>query len=187
MGPWVSRSRPGLQLTIAVVSVVVGLLLMIGMRGFPTGGENVLAGFALGVLLLVVGIAAAVASGPQTVTVDPHARRIEVADSYFFGARRHSIPFSDVREVGIGYLGQASNTLRPTTSFSIWPTGGTTRCSPRGASLRGLPTGPSWRAGASGCRTASAPVTCMADERIRLVNRRHPAVDATRFSTQART
>jgi hypothetical protein len=110
--PWVSRSRPGTQLAIAIGATVVGLLLMYGARGFQAGGQNVLAGFLLGVMLLLIGIAAAVVSGPQTVTVDPRIRRIEVADSYVLGTRQRSIAFSEVREVSIGFLGKSSNYVR---------------------------------------------------------------------------
>jgi hypothetical protein len=112
MGPWVSRSRPGFQLLTALGSTVVGLILVIGMRGFAAGGRDMFAGFALGVMLLVIGIAAAATSGSQTVTVDPRTRRIDVVDSYLIGNRKRSIPFSDIREVGIGYLGKASNYVK---------------------------------------------------------------------------
>lgn len=112
MEPWVSRSRPGTQLAIAIGATVVGLLIMYGARGFHTGGQNVLAGFLLGVMLLLIGLAAAVVSGPQTVTVDPRIRRIEVDDSYLVGTRKRSIAFSEVRDVSIGFLGKSSNYAR---------------------------------------------------------------------------
>ena len=86
---------------------VVGLVLAIGFRGF--GSSDARAGFLLGVLLLLIGVAGALASGRQTVTVDPHARRITVKDSYLLGARERSIPFADVMDVTIGYLGKKSN------------------------------------------------------------------------------
>jgi hypothetical protein len=101
-----------MQIAIAIGSTVVGLLLMYAARDFRAGGENVAAGFALGVMLCVIGAAGMVVSGPQTVTVDPQTRRIDVADSYFIGARRRTIAFSDVVEVGIGFLGKSSNYAR---------------------------------------------------------------------------
>ena len=112
MEPWVSRSRPGMQMMLAIGSTAVGLLLMVALRGFRSGDGNVLAGFLLGVLLFVVGIAAALMSGPQTVTVDPRVWRIEVVDSFLLGGRTRTILFGQIDRVAIGYLGKASNRVQ---------------------------------------------------------------------------
>jgi hypothetical protein len=112
MGPWVSKSRPGNQLALAAGSVLVGSIMMFGFRGFSSAGGDALAGFLLGVMLLVMGIAGMAVSAEQTVTVDPRARRITVQDSYFVGSRSRVIPFGHVVSVSIGYLGKASNFVR---------------------------------------------------------------------------
>lgn len=109
MGPWVSNSRPGAQLALAVGASVVGASLAFGFRGFRADGENALAGFLLGLLLLVIGVSGILASGRQTVTVDPKSRRVTVDDRYLFGSRSRVIAFQDIGDISIGYLGKASN------------------------------------------------------------------------------
>jgi hypothetical protein len=70
-----------------------------------------MAGFLLGVLLLLIGVAAFLAGGKQTVVVDPKARRITIEDSNRFRTKERSIPFSDISGIGIGYLGKRSNSV----------------------------------------------------------------------------
>jgi hypothetical protein len=112
MSPWVSKSRPGSQLALAVGSSVVGAIMMFGFRGFSAAGENALAGFLLGLMLLVIGLAGVVASGAQTVSVDPRTHCITIRDAYMVGSRSRVIPFGDVVSVTMGYLGKASNLSR---------------------------------------------------------------------------
>ena len=69
-----------------------------------------LAGFLLGVLLLVIGAAGLLVSGTQTVIVDPALRRIVVEDkTVFSGRKRREIAFGEVTGISIGYLGKKSN------------------------------------------------------------------------------
>ncbi len=112
LGPWVSKSRPGLQFGLSLGSVLVGAVLVFAMRDFRTAGGDAFAGFLLGVLLLVIGVAGALTSGVQTVTVDPNMRRIEIADSCFFGPRRRTAFFDEIGRVSIGYLGKSSNYVK---------------------------------------------------------------------------
>ena len=112
MGPWVAHSRAGLQLGTAVGCFVVGLVLAVGFRGFHSVKEDAFAGFLLGLLLAVIGLAGLVFSGWQTITIDPRSRRIDVVDSLLVGRRTRSIGFDSVGSVGIGYLGKRSNYVR---------------------------------------------------------------------------
>ncbi len=105
---WTSQSRRGWQTGLAVGSVVVGLVLMVGFRHFQ-GDSNVLAGFGLGVLLLVIGLAGLVTSGTQTVVVDPVLRRIVVDDRTLLGGKTREIAFGEVSDISVGYLGKKSN------------------------------------------------------------------------------
>jgi len=109
MDIWKSQNNPGKQMALSIASTVVGLLLMTGFRDFRNGGSNATAGFFLGVLLLVIGIAAFLASGRQTVTIDPGRGRITIDDSNRFRTTTRSIAFSDILGIGIGYLGKRSN------------------------------------------------------------------------------
>ena len=109
MDLWTSQSNPGKQIALSVACALVGLALVIGFRDFRGSGTNALAGFLLGALLLIIGVAGFLVGGKQTVVVDPKARRITIEDSNRFGTKKRSIPFSDVVGIGIGYLGKRSN------------------------------------------------------------------------------
>ena len=108
MQTWVSRSSFFKQTALAIGSTVVGLVLMFGFRHFQGNGD-MLAGFLLGVLLLVIGVAGMVVAGTQTVTVDPAYRRIVVEDHTLFGAKTREIAFAEIRDISIGYQGKKSN------------------------------------------------------------------------------
>ncbi len=106
---WTMQSRRGRQTALAVGSLAAGLVLMVGFRDYH-GDSNMLAGFLLGVLLLVIGAAGLVVGGTQTVVVDPILRRIVVEDKKTLGgATRREIGFGEVTGVSIGYLGKKSN------------------------------------------------------------------------------
>ena len=109
METWTSQNNPRAQTALALGCIVVGLILVIGFRGSTGFASNAMAGFLLGLLLLACGIAAFLASGKQTVVVDPHSRLITVEDVTNFGAKRRTIAFGDIADVGIGYLGKVSN------------------------------------------------------------------------------
>lgn len=109
MDKWTSQSKPGKQLALSLASCVVGLVLLIGFRDFSAAGSNALAGFLLGVLLLIIGAAGLLLSGTQTIVVDPGARHITVVDSSRFGTKKRVIPFGDIVDISIGYAGKKSN------------------------------------------------------------------------------
>jgi hypothetical protein len=109
MDSWTSRSNSGKQILLSVACAVVGLVLVIGFRDFRGSGTNAMAGFLLGVVLLLIGVAGFLLSGKQTVVVDPKARRITIEDSNRFRPNKRSIPFSDIVGISIGYFGKRSN------------------------------------------------------------------------------
>jgi hypothetical protein len=105
---WTTQSRRGRQTALAIGSIAVGLVMMFGFRDYH-GDSNILAGFLLGALLLVIGAAGLLVSGTQTVVVDPVLRRIVVEDKTVLGgAKRREIAFGEVSGVPIGYLGKKS-------------------------------------------------------------------------------
>jgi hypothetical protein len=108
---WISRSSFLRQTALAIGAVVVGLILMAGFRHFQGNGD-MLAGFLLGVLLLVIGGAGLVVSGTQTVTVDPGYRRIVVEDHTLLGGKTREIAFAEVHDISIGYQGKKSNFIQ---------------------------------------------------------------------------
>lgn len=132
MDLWTSRSNPSKQVALSALCSLVGLVLAIGFRHFGSAGTNAEAGFLLGALLLVIGVAGFLTSGRQTVVIDPDARRITVEDANRFGTKKRSIPFGDIVGVGIGYLGKKSNhvewyylvlELRNGEKYSLFPPG----------------------------------------------------------------
>jgi hypothetical protein len=108
MDLWESTSNPGKQTALSAGCALVGLLLMTGFRDFGSG-PNAKAGFLLGVLLALIGVAGFLTSGRQTVVVDPRTRRITVKETNRFGSKSRSIPFGDVVDVSLGFLGKRSN------------------------------------------------------------------------------
>jgi hypothetical protein len=106
---WKSQSNSGKQTMLSVACAAVGLILVISFRAFKGFGTNTMAGFLLGLLLLLIGVAGFLVSGKQTVIVDPKARRITIEDSNRFHTKRRLIPFSDIAGISIGYLGKRSN------------------------------------------------------------------------------
>jgi len=110
MDIWRSESNPGKQTALAIVCVLVGMVLVIGFRSFSGPGmTNSLAGFLLGLLLLFIGIWGLLVTGKQTIVVDPKTRSITIEDITRFRTKKRSIPFSDIVDISIGYLGKRSN------------------------------------------------------------------------------
>ncbi len=109
MDLWTSKSNSGKQILLSVASAAVGLVLVIGFRNFSDSGTNALAGFLLGVMLLLIGVAGFSVGGRQTVVVDPKARRITIEDSNRFRSKMRAIAFDDIVGISIGYLGKRSN------------------------------------------------------------------------------
>ena len=103
------KSSRGRQTALAIGSIAVGLVLLIGFRHYRDDSD-LLAGFLLGVLLLVIGAGGLLVGGTQTVVVDPVLRRIVVEDKTVLGgAKRREIAFGEVTGISIGYLGKKSN------------------------------------------------------------------------------
>ena len=132
MDLWRMQSNPVKQDLLSLGSSIVGLALVIGFRHFSTAGSNDKAGFLLGVLLLIIGIAGFLAGGKQTVVIDPDRRSITVEDANRLGTKKSSIQFADITGVGIGYLGKRSNfvnwyylqlELRSGEMYSLFPPG----------------------------------------------------------------
>jgi hypothetical protein len=110
MAPWRFESNPGKQTALSLACLAAGIVFMIVFRHFDgTGMTNSLAGFLLGLLLLLIGISAFLVRGKQTIVVDPRMRHIVVEDTNLFGTKKRLVPFSDIVHTGIGYLGKKSS------------------------------------------------------------------------------
>lgn len=109
MDMWKIESNPVKQTMLAWATAVVGLMLAFGFRNFDSSGlTNSLAGFLLGILLLLVGIPGIFMVGKQSITVDPKACRIMIEDTSRFGKKSRIIPFNEIVEVHVSSLGNRS-------------------------------------------------------------------------------
>ena len=109
MDLWTSQSNFGKQILLSAACTAIGLVLVIGLLDFRGFGANATAGFLLGVLLLLIGVAGLLAAGRQTVVVDPKGRCVTIEDSNRFRSKKRLIPFSDIVGISIGFLGKRSN------------------------------------------------------------------------------
>lgn len=99
MDTWKITSNPVKQTILTWAIVAAGLILAYGFRDFDSSGlSNSLAGFLLGVLLLIIGIPGLFMIGKQEITVDPKARRILIEDTSRFGKKSRAILFEEVDE-----------------------------------------------------------------------------------------
>ncbi len=110
MDIWEFENNPVRQTALSLACIMVGIALVMASRYF-NGSDTIngLAGFLLGILLLIIGIWAFLVGGKQTIVVDPKSRRIVVEDMNRFGVKKRLIPFSDIVDTGIGYFGKKSN------------------------------------------------------------------------------
>ncbi len=111
--PWTSQSSQGKQLAVSVGCALAGSVLAAGFRDFGSLRSNSGAGFLLGLLLLGIGVWGLFAAGKQTVTIDGGTRLITVDDVRLIGgAKQRIIPFGDVLDVTLGFLGKRSNLVK---------------------------------------------------------------------------
>ncbi len=110
MDSWRSENNPAKQTALSIGFLLIGLVLAIGFRNFTgTGMTNSLAGFLLGILLLIIGLWGLLVTGKQTIVADPKTRSITIEDSTLFRKKKRIIPFGDIADIRIGYLGKKSN------------------------------------------------------------------------------
>ncbi len=109
MDLWISTSNPRKQIRLSMLSTAAGLFLASYFISFNSPDRNTMAGFLLGMLLLVIGAAGFMVCSRQKVVVDPNSRLITIEEINRFGTKKRTINFSDVVEVNIGYLGKKSN------------------------------------------------------------------------------
>ena len=110
MEAWKIESNPLKQTVVNWAVIAAGVILVYGFRDFDSSGfTNSLAGFLLGVLLLIVGIPALIMIARQTITVDPVARQILIEDESRWGKKVRSIAFHEIAEASVSRLGSRSD------------------------------------------------------------------------------
>lgn len=109
MDTWRIESNPAKQTVLTWAIVVAGLALAYGFRNFDSSGfTNSLAGFLLGILLLIIGVPSILMVGKQTITVDPEARQITIEDASRFGTKSRIIAFNEIDDLHVSRLGNRS-------------------------------------------------------------------------------
>jgi hypothetical protein len=107
------ESKPDATLAMYVAIIVVGSLLMWLARDFSQAGSNVMAGFLLGCMLFGLGVLALIIGESRTVQLDEQQKRIVLEVRRRIGpSKRIELPFSDIRELGIGVQGKPSSGTR---------------------------------------------------------------------------
>ncbi|MDD8017575.1 MAG: hypothetical protein PHP42_04320 [Bacteroidota bacterium] len=110
MDTWKVESNPAKQMIFTCGIVVVGLVLAYGFRHFDRSGfTNSLAGFLLGILLLVIGVPGLFMIRRESITVDSTTRRITIEKTNRFGKKDKIILFSEIADVSVTQLGNSSD------------------------------------------------------------------------------
>lgn len=96
---WKIESSPGMRVAVAVGVIVIGVILMIGFRSNEgSGWTEGRTGFALGILLFVVGSVTLVFGHEEVVTVDPANRLITIEKKNWLGRSQRQIAFDDIAD-----------------------------------------------------------------------------------------
>ena len=107
MDLWKIQRNPVKQMIMSAGISLLGFILLL-FNDFNLTNTNTLAGFLLGLLLLIIGIAGILFNVKQTIIVDPNKRCITVEDVNFFKNKKRSILFNEIVDISIGYLGRYS-------------------------------------------------------------------------------
>ena len=103
---WVTKSSSTQQTGFSLLGVVIGLLFSIGFRHFDGPGfTNSLAGFLLGLLILIISIAALLMGGKQIITVDARASQIILEGISRFGSKKRVLFFKEIKKFYVNELG----------------------------------------------------------------------------------
>jgi hypothetical protein len=103
---WKTESDSSQQLLFSLLGIAVGLVLSIGFRHFDGSGfTNSLAGFLLGLFVLVISAGMLLTGGKQIITVNSKTRRIELEDISRFSNKKRSLRFDEIESFYVDELG----------------------------------------------------------------------------------
>ena len=106
LAAWRTESSDAQQTAAGIGIVAVGLVLAIGFRHFGGPGfTNSLAGFLLGMLLLVIGAGVLIFGGKQVITVEPANKRVVVDKIGRIKRTRREIRFNEISELYVSSIG----------------------------------------------------------------------------------
>ena len=94
---WKIESNPIKQMLMSCLISIVGLVFVIGLRNANIhASSNTMAGYLLGWLLIVIGIASILAFSKQYITVDPEKRNITIEDINILGNKVVNLSFDEI-------------------------------------------------------------------------------------------
>ena len=106
---WAIDSNPVKQTLLSVVCFIMGILFIVITKDFKISvWDNNSAGFLLGVMLLIIGVAALLQNNKRLIIVQPSKRQIFVEDNSRFGRKERLIFFDDIEDAYIDSLGSFS-------------------------------------------------------------------------------
>ncbi len=107
---WRIESSPQKQAALSVVVILIGLVLAYGFRNFDASGmTNSLAGFLLGILLLIIGIPGLVTGGKETITIDQRSHTILIENKNRFRKKQKWIAFHEIEGASVTKIGSSSS------------------------------------------------------------------------------
>jgi len=113
MNNWKIESSPIKQLIMTIAIIIAGIVLMYGFRNYDASGfTNSLAGFLLGVLLLLIGVPGLLAISKETITVFPKERKILIENNNLFRKNIRNIFFNEIESIHLSTLGNKTDGSR---------------------------------------------------------------------------
>ncbi|MCK9410219.1 MAG: hypothetical protein WCX28_00710 [Bacteriovoracaceae bacterium] len=110
MDSWKIESNPRKQTVVTWGIIIAGIIFVYGFRNFDGSQlSNSLAGFLMGILLLIIGIPGAFFIGKQTITVDRASARIVIEDKSRIRKKKKIIPFNDIIKISVSQSGSQWN------------------------------------------------------------------------------
>lgn len=107
---WKIESNPIKQMIMSCLISIIGLIFVIYLRNADIhASSNVMAGYLLGWLLLIIGIASIIAINKQYITVDPEKRCIIIEDINLLGSKIITLSFDEIIDVQVAEIGKRSN------------------------------------------------------------------------------
>jgi len=102
---WITESSEGLQTLYGIGGVLVGGALFFGSRIKSLEPLTSSAALILGLVILGISLATLVMGGKQVIAVDPRRKRVRLQTLSRFGTKTRVIPFSQIKDVSVGELG----------------------------------------------------------------------------------
>ena len=107
---WAFESNRNRQIFLAILIIFVGILLTYLCRNYDASRfSDTLAGFLLGLMLILIGVPAFVVTGKERTVIDTHARCILIEYRSRFKRKNTLIHFDDILSMRVAHIGRYSS------------------------------------------------------------------------------